>query len=167
MTLWITGKGDGNCRFFECVPEEPYVHYLSQYGANVPQKAFAFMPKRHVDVSKHELMKGFKLENNQIVPVSFKVPRKSEAFQEDIFPDCYAGVPSMDGDKWMSGTDAKNPVMQGMRPGTEAASSGVKKAAPVTMKDLKKQLAEALEKIAALEKENEALKAENAKLSGS
>lgn len=167
MTLWITGKGDGNCRYFEHVPDDPHLHFLSQYGTSVPQKAFAFMPKRFVDVSKHELMKGYKLENTQIVPISFKVPRKSEAFQEDIFPDCYAGVPAMDGDKWMSGTDSKNPVMQSMRPGAEAASSGVKKAAPVTMKALKEQLAAAMEKIAALEKENEALKAENAKLSGS
>ena len=32
---------------------------------------------------------------DSVEPISFIVPRKSEAFQEDIFPDTNAGVPSL------------------------------------------------------------------------
>jgi len=159
QTLWITGKGDGNCRYFEVVPDDPYLYYLSQYGTSTPQKGFCFVPKKHIDVLSHEIMKGFKLENTQIIPLSFKVPRKSEVFQDDIHPDAYAGVPAISGDKWQEGDAAPNPILQSLRPGADAVASKVVKEKPVSVKELKEQLAAALEKIKQLEEENAALKA--------
>jgi WD40 repeat protein len=75
--LYVAGKGDGNVRFFESAVEEPYMHYISDYRSTVPQKGFCFMPKRCVDVGTHEIMRGLKLESTSVVPISFKVPRKS------------------------------------------------------------------------------------------
>ena len=36
--LYLAGKGDSNCRFFEMVDEAPYFHFLSQWSNNTPQK---------------------------------------------------------------------------------------------------------------------------------
>jgi len=156
---FFAGKGDGNVRYFELTPEaDPFIHFITQVGSSTPQKGFDFLPKRCCDVSKHEIMRGFKLESRAVLPISFKVPRKSEAFQEDIFPDCFAPVPAMSPDEWSAGK-AKEPLTQSMAPGAEGLER--KKAASiaiVSVSDLKKQLAEAQAKIAELEAENAKLK---------
>mmetsp|Transcript_130214 Transcript_130214/g.291165 ORF Transcript_130214/g.291165 Transcript_130214/m.291165 type:complete len:459 (+) Transcript_130214:63-1439(+) len=169
--LYLAGKGDGNVRFFEATPEEPYLHYISDYRSTTPQKGFAFFPKRCVDVSRHEIMKGLKLETTSVIPISFRVPRKSEAFQEDLFPDCTAGVAAMQAEEWVSSEESRPPIQQSMRPGaaSAAAAQGAGSGAAtgvVSVKDLKKNLAEAQVRIQALEKENELLKAELAQLKG-
>jgi len=52
-----------------------------------------------------------------IVPISFQVPRKSDLFQKDLFPDAYAGVPSMEAKEYLSGEN-KLPKLKSMKPGT-------------------------------------------------
>merc|ERR1711971_866880 len=160
--LFVAGKGDGNVRYFEYTREEPYLHFISNYGTQVPQKGFCFAPKRCVDTKKHEVMFGLKLETTAIVPVSFKVPRKSEIFQEDLFPDCISIQPAMTSEQWLAGEN-REPVLRSMRPGTvEATAQEPVNAAPMlSMKDLKKMLEDANKKIQDLEKENAALKTEN------
>lgn len=159
--LYLAGKGDGNVRFFEVTAEDPYLHYISDYRSTVPQKGFDFLPKRCVDVMSHEIMRGLKLESTGVQPVSFKVPRKSEAFQDDLFPDAPSGAPAIGADEWVAGSDERLPLLRSMKPG-ESQQVVAAAAAPavVSVKDLKKQLAEAQERIKALEKENESLKAE-------
>jgi hypothetical protein len=164
--LYVAGKGDANVRYFEADAADPFLHYISDYRSTVPQRGFDFVPKRCVNVGKHEIMRGFKLESGAVQPVSWKVPRKSEAFQADLFPDAPACVPSMAADDWVGGVECRAPTLQSMEPGkasdtakTAGASVGV-----VSVKDLKKQLAEAQAKIDALEKENGLLKAEIAEL---
>ncbi|CAE6967054.1 Coro6 [Symbiodinium sp. CCMP2456] len=162
--LYIAGKGDSNVRFFEVTNADPFLHYLEAYKSTVPQKGFDFLPKRCVDVSVHEVMRGLKLETSSIQPVSFRVPRKSEAFQEDIFPDCPAGLPNMNADEWVSGQECKPPTLTPMRPGTMRTQGNASSApAVVSVKDLKKQLAEAQARITVLEAENASLKEELAK----
>lgn len=158
---FFAGKGDGNVRYFEMTQEDPFIHYISDYRATVPQKGFEFLPKHCVDVSKHEIMLGLKLESNAIIPISFRVPRKAETFQEDLFPDCPAFEPSMTPDQWMTSMpDGAPPKLMSMRPGEGGDSPKAKAAAPaiVTVKDLKIQLAAAEERIKALEAENASLK---------
>eukprot|EP00929_Paragymnodinium_shiwhaense_P108411 TRINITY_DN74734_c0_g1_i1.p1 TRINITY_DN74734_c0_g1~~TRINITY_DN74734_c0_g1_i1.p1 ORF type:complete len:453 (-),score=136.30 TRINITY_DN74734_c0_g1_i1:131-1489(-) len=160
--LYVAGKGDGNVRFFEATKEEPYLHFISHYSSQVPQKGFTCLPKRCVDVMQHEIMRGLKLEATAVVPISWKVPRKSELFQEDIFPSCPAPTPAMTGEKWCGGAEAKMPILQSMKPGDASAMVSKQSSAGgmVSVKDLKKQLAEAHTKIEELEKENAKLKAE-------
>jgi len=164
--LYIAGKGDANVRFFEVTADDPYLHFLSQYSSTSPQKGFDFVPKRCVDTTVHEVMRGYKVEASQVLPISFRVPRKAEVFQEDLFPDAPAGVPSMTVDEFAAGTDPRPPVLRSMRPGAGGPAVGGGSSAPavVSMKDLKKQLADALAKNEILEKENTELKAELAKL---
>jgi len=162
--LFVAGKGDANCRFFEITPEDPFVHWINQYGGMTPQKGFCFMPKRSCTVKKHEIMRGLQMQTSSVVPISFTVPRKSEAFQEDLFPDAPAGVPAMGADDWKSGAESKPPTLRSMAPGAAAAAGGAPKPAVVSVKDLKKMLSDAEDRIKSLEAENALLKAENAKL---
>ena len=69
------------------------------------------IPKRCVNVMGCEIARLLKLTSNSVEPLSFIVPRKSEMFQPDIFPDCYAGTPAMDADEFFGGKDAPPPTM--------------------------------------------------------
>jgi len=162
--LFVAGKGDANCRFFEITPEDPWVHWINQYGGMTPQKGFCFLPKRATDKKKHEIMRGLQMQTNSVVPISFTVPRKSEVFQEDLFPNGPSGQPAMSAEDWKGGAEPRPPHSMSMKPGAEAAGGAVAKPAMVSVKDLKIELAAAQEKIKSLEAENALLKAENEKL---
>lgn len=166
--VYIAGKGDGNVRYFELSSEDPYIYFISQYGSQKPQKGFTFIPKRCVDTGVHEVMKGLKLEANSVIPISFRVPRKSDTFQEDLYPDCISGAPSIASAEWSAGDAEVRPstvkMSADMSGGATPKAAATPKAGGVmSVKELKASLAEALARVEALEKENELLKTELAK----
>ena len=85
--LYLAGKGDGNIRYFECVNHNDKVDSfpLSEYRTSVAAKGVAFMPKRGLNIMKCETARALKLCSqggmSTVEPLSFIVPRKSEAFQ--------------------------------------------------------------------------------------
>lgn len=165
--VYIAGKGDGNVRYFELTNEDPWIYFISQYGSQKPQKGFTFIPKRCVDVSHHEVAKGLKLEANSVIPISFRVPRKSDTFQEDLYPDCVSGAPSVPAAEWAAGDSEVRPMTRRMSAdmAADVPAAAAAKASPgvMSVKELKASLAEALTRVETLEKENELLKAELAK----
>lgn len=46
-----------------------------------------YMPKRGLDVNKCEIARFFKLHERQYEPIIMTVPRKSDLFQDDLYPD--------------------------------------------------------------------------------
>jgi hypothetical protein len=74
--LFLAGKGDGNIRYYEVVDEAPYIHYISEFKSNVPQRGLCLLPKRAVNVSECEVVRICKLSTKLNEPVSFQVPRK-------------------------------------------------------------------------------------------
>lgn len=160
--LYVTGKGDGNIRYFEIVDTDPYVHYLSEFRDNSSQKGVAWLPKRACDTTKCEIAVALRLMKDKVVPISFQVPRKSaDTFQKDLYPDAYAGVPAVSGQEWVAGKSGL-PPRRSMKPG---ASTEVAAAAPVAIKvskspaELQRELDAAHAKIAQLEAELAKLKA--------
>ena len=112
--LFIAGKGDGNVRFFEFADDDLIL--LGEYPSTDAQRGFAVTPKRHVNVKENEIVKAYKLLNvNAIEPLSFIVPRRSEMFQDDIYPDAPAGVPAMSAEEYFSGKTVDGPVLCSMR----------------------------------------------------
>jgi len=89
--LFLAGKGDGNIRYYELVDEAPYIYYLTEFKSNTPQKGACALPKRSVDVSQCEILRILKLGVKTVEPISFNVPRKSDVFHDDIYPDCFNG----------------------------------------------------------------------------
>lgn len=110
--VYVAGKGDGNIRYYEVTDEPPFCHYINQFLTGFPQRGLGVMPKRGLDVYKCEVFRFYKLHATRPVcePISMIVPRKSEQFQADIFPDTPAPTPALTAEEWLSGKN-RSPVM--------------------------------------------------------
>ncbi|NXE09717.1 CORO6 protein, partial [Lophotis ruficrista] len=114
--VYLCGKGDSSIRYFEITAEAPYVHYLNTYSSKEPQRGMGFMPKRGLDVSKCEIARFFKLHERKCEPIVMTVPRKSDLFQDDLYPDTPGPEPALEADEWLSGKDAE-PILISLRDG--------------------------------------------------
>lgn len=128
--LYMTGKGDGNIRYYELTDEAPYVHGLNEHRTNISTKGADMLPKRACAALRCEVARFLKLTADSVEPISFIVPRKETTFQEDIFPDTFAGIPSLTADAWFGGANA-NPKKTSMNPAKAGTVSGGGAAAPV------------------------------------
>ena len=135
--VYVSGKGDGNVRYYEIINEDPWVCYLSQFISGAPHKGFGILPKRGVDVLSCEVFRMYKLHATKDVvePISMIVPRKSDTFQDDIYPETAAPIAAITGTKdikvrsrgkflvliaeeWLSGQDA-SPILISMKTGSK------------------------------------------------
>ena len=57
------------------------------------------MPKRGVDVMQCEITRFYKLNTSKdrVEPISMIVPRKTDVFQDDIYPETAAPIPALTG----------------------------------------------------------------------
>ncbi|ESO90954.1 hypothetical protein LOTGIDRAFT_122357 [Lottia gigantea] len=110
--VYLAGKGNGNIRYYEIASEEPYIHFLNAYQSSTPQRSLGMMPKRGCDVSKCEVLRFYKLHaaKNLIEPISMICPRKSDKFQEDIYPPTHGTIPSLGPDEWITGQN-RDPIL--------------------------------------------------------
>jgi coronin-1B/1C/6 len=138
--LFVAGKGDGNVRYYEVVDEAPYFHPLSEFKSNNPQRGGCFIPKRGVNVSDCEIGRFIKVGVKLVEPISFQVPRKSELFQDDLYPDTFSGEPSLTAEEWLSGKDAE-PKKMSLAPGFAPKEKKVADFVP-EKKEEEKQLSE-------------------------
>lgn len=120
--LYLAGKGDGNVRFYEMVDDAPFFHALNDHKSNVSAKGMTMIPKRGLNIMGCETARLLKLTTNSVEPLSFFVPRKSEAFQDDIYPDTFSGVPSHGADEWMAGSTLP-PMLKSLNPNGTPSSS--------------------------------------------
>ncbi|QLL32401.1 hypothetical protein HG536_0C05700 [Torulaspora globosa] len=112
--LYLAGKGDGNIRYYEFQNDELFE--LSEYQSTDPQRGFAVAPKRMVNVRENEVLRCFKtVVDHCIEPLSFYVPRRSEEFQDDIYPDAPSGKPALTAEEWFSGKSVEGPILISMR----------------------------------------------------
>lgn len=112
--VFVAGKGDGNIRYYEVADGKLYD--ISEFQSINAQRGIAFAPKRSVNVKENEILRAYKLLNdNSVEPVSFIVPRRSEMFQEDIYPDAPAGIPALTAEEFLSGKTVDGPTLVSMR----------------------------------------------------
>lgn len=151
--LYLAGKGDGNVRYFEIVNEDPWQFYISDLKTQTPCRGMAVLPKRTVDVTACEVTRFLKFTGTDVIPLSFTIPRKSDMFQADIFPDCRAAKSAVNAEAFFGGKIA-NPVLMSLDPKkrTDApASSTVAMAKVKTAGEIQKDLDHATKRIAELE----------------
>ncbi|KAG7221826.1 hypothetical protein INR49_017001 [Caranx melampygus] len=122
--LYLAGKGDGNIRYYEISTEKPYIHYLTEYRSLLPQKGLGVMPKRGLDVTSCEVFRFYKLVTikSLIEPLAMIVPRRSESYQDDIYPMTASNKPALTAEEWLSGIN-KGPVLMSLKPGSQVAES--------------------------------------------
>eukprot|EP00126_Sphaerothecum_destruens_P010056 Sdes_comp20670_c0_seq1m16022 len=115
--LYVGGKGDGNIRYYEVVDEKPFLFFINEFKTSMPQRGFGFMPKRGCDVSQCEIARFYKLHSSGLIePIRMIVPRKSDMFQDDIFPDSSSYRPSLTADEWIRGKNA-DPILTSLKDG--------------------------------------------------
>jgi len=124
--LWLWSKGDGSMSFNEILNgSRPTVKPLGVHRSSTPTKGGCFIPKIALKTEKCEVARFLKLtaNPNEIVPLSFVVPRKSAGFASDLFPDCPGAEAAQKAEQWIEGNDA-DPIMTSMDPKTLAAAVG-------------------------------------------
>lgn len=115
--LYLCGKGDSVIRYFEITEEAPYVHYINTFQSPEPQRGIGMMPKRGCDVNQCEIARFYRLHTKGYCEViTMTVPRKSELFQDDLYPDTLADVPALSAEEWFAGKDAE-PIMISLKGG--------------------------------------------------
>lgn len=114
--VYVAGKGDGSIRYYEVTDEAPWCYYISQLITGFPQRGLCVMPKRGLDVHRCEIFRFYKLHATRAVcePLSMIVPRKSQMFQADIYPDTAAPNPALTADEWIQGKN-RNPILISMK----------------------------------------------------
>lgn len=130
LLLYLAGKGDGNVRFYEVANESPYCFPLGDHRSQTPAKGMAWVPKKGLNIMGCETARLLKLTSNSVEPLCFYVPRKSDAFQDDLYPDTCASEPAHTADEWLAGSDlppklmSLNPAHQGKITSSSSASTG-------------------------------------------
>lgn len=118
--LYMCAKGDSNMRYFEITDEPPFIHYINTYQSSEPQRGMGWMPKRGCDLLSCEIARFYKLHTKGLCEVlTFTVPRKSDLFQDDIYPDTQADVPALTAEEWIRG-ETKPPILFSLREGYQA-----------------------------------------------
>ncbi len=111
--LFLAGKGDGNIRYYEFENDELFE--LSEYSSTEPQRGIGMLPKRGVNVHENEVTRFFKtVDDHFLEPISFIVPRRSEMFQFDIYPDAPAKEAAISANDWFAGKSVDGPKMISM-----------------------------------------------------
>ncbi|CEF66799.1 Coronin-1C [Strongyloides ratti] len=110
--LWLAGKGDCAIRYYEINDERPYVHYINTYTTSEPQRAIGFQSKRAMNYNENETARIYKLTTKGVVDVlQFFVPRKSDLYQADLYPDTRSLVPAMTAEEFVEGKNAPPNLM--------------------------------------------------------
>lgn len=115
--VFLCGKGDSVIRYFEITAEPPFVHYINTFQTPDPQRGIGMMPKRGCDVNSCEISRFYRLNNSGLCQViTMTVPRKSELFQEDLYPDTAGDQAASSAEDWSAGKDAE-PILISLRDG--------------------------------------------------
>ncbi|XP_028917491.1 coronin-1B [Ornithorhynchus anatinus] len=112
--VYVCGKGDSSIRYFEITSEAPYVHFLNTFTSKEPQRGMGCMPKRGLEVSKCEIARFYKLHERKCEPIVMTVPRKSDLFQDDLYPDTAGPEAALEAEEWVKGRDAE-PLLISLR----------------------------------------------------
>lgn len=117
--LYLAGKGEGNIRYYQLTSEKPYLHFLMDFRSPLPQKGMGIMPKRGLNVTACEVFRFYKLVTIKglIEPVSMIVPRRSDSYQDDIYPLTAGAQPAMTAQEWLNGFN-KDPILVSLKPGS-------------------------------------------------
>jgi len=114
--LYLAGKGDGNIRYYELVDDSPFIHFLTEYKSATPRRGMGWTPKKVLDLQTCEIARLLKVTGTAIEPISFFVPRKSDIFQDDLYPPTYSGEPTLTSKKWIDGEKGE-PKTMNLSPG--------------------------------------------------
>ncbi|XP_013792293.2 coronin-1C-like isoform X2 [Limulus polyphemus] len=75
------------------------------------------MPKRGCDIKHCEISRFYRLHTSGFCEIlSFTVPRKSDQFQDDLYPNTMSDVPAISAEEWVDGKEAE-PILVSLKEG--------------------------------------------------
>ncbi|EAR92825.3 coronin (macronuclear) [Tetrahymena thermophila SB210] len=106
--LYLNGKGEGLVRLFEYQNGTLTTHQNDVMVTDTT-KGYGFLPKYAVDTHQNEVCRLVKLCSKYAEAVSIIYPRRSQDFQEDLYPDCSIDF-SLTAQQWLEGQNAQPKV---------------------------------------------------------
>lgn len=102
--LIFFGKGEGVVKFYE-IDQEPEwkFHNVATFSAQDAHRCVAIGNKLSCSFSSNEVLHGVRVLAKALEEVAFIVPRKSELFQDDLFPNSISETPAMTAADFASG----------------------------------------------------------------
>ncbi|OII75002.1 coronin [Cryptosporidium ubiquitum] len=145
--FYLAGKGDTNIKVFEYSKTEGCVRRMEEYRSINSLKGYCLTPKQNVEVMKCEIDRILRLESGGVIqPVSFIVPRKTNEFYSDLYPDTIGNEAAMGPEEWINGHTGE-PMRMSLRPDIVQTQSNMFKRMRSVVKNarviLKKDLAKA------------------------
>ncbi|EDL17419.1 coronin, actin binding protein 1A, isoform CRA_c [Mus musculus] len=86
------------------------------FSSKESQRGMGYMPKRGLEVNKCEIARFYKLHERKCEPIAMTVPRKSDLFQEDLYPPTAGPDPALTAEEWLGGRDA-GPLLISLKDG--------------------------------------------------
>ena len=105
--LYTLGKGESSIHIFDYNTDK--VIKCIDFQSKEPATAFAQLDRRFVDYNKNEIDRFIKFSKGFVYYVSFRIPRKVDIFDPELFPDVACGEPAQTFDEWAGG-ETKEPV---------------------------------------------------------
>ncbi|TRM58137.1 hypothetical protein BD626DRAFT_464000 [Schizophyllum amplum] len=99
--LFLAGKGDGNVRYYEY--ENDALYGLDEFKSSEPQRGMCFIPRRALNIAECEIARAYKIHGSSIEPIPFRVPRKADSFQSDIYPPALSTEPALTAAEFFAG----------------------------------------------------------------
>lgn len=88
----------------------PGFKFINEYKGEGECHGMAFLPKKDVDFMNMEINRCVRYGKGFAEWITFKTPRKTGSFAEDIYVPCYKGEMAVDYTEWASGVN-KAPVL--------------------------------------------------------
>ncbi|KAK7895259.1 hypothetical protein WMY93_020584 [Mugilogobius chulae] len=85
-------------------------------------RGMGYMPKRGLDVNKCEIARFYKLHERKCEPIIMTVPRKSDLFQDDLYPDTAGPDPALEAEEWFAGKNG-SPILISLKDGYVSSKS--------------------------------------------
>ncbi|KRZ91380.1 Coronin-2A [Trichinella sp. T8] len=104
--IFISSKGHSRIMFYGITDSQPYIRYLNEYNSGRPVHGAVAMCKRGLRRDECEIHS----DSDIVDPISFTVPRKTEGYCKDLYPETAAPTPSLTLKEWLSGID-RGPIM--------------------------------------------------------
>jgi coronin-1B/1C/6 len=152
----MAAKGGTSVKVYEYDPSSGDIFHCSNSSFKEQCRGFAMVPKRNLDILGVEVARMMWVGRNKVIPLSFKIPRKTRRFVPEFYPDEVAGIAAQEGADWLKGSD-KPPVTASLDPKKKGDGS-VKRKSSTTFKiaksrvELERELESALSEIASMEK---------------
>lgn len=75
---------------------------------------YTFEDKRYVDLNMNEMTRMYRYNKKTLRMTSIKIPRKTNVFDPELYPDTFSGESALTVDEWMSGVD-KEPIKRSIK----------------------------------------------------